>query len=61
MSERKLLQQYLAEYIDTELGIHEKVTGKKEWCFNDLLYWIDQGIQAYESTEGIRITYEEVE
>lgn len=60
MGVSKLLQVYLAEYIEQEILKQEEETGRSTWCFNDLLYWLDQGIEAYESTEGIRITYEEV-
>lgn len=54
----KPLAQYLAEYVDTELDRHEKETGKDEWSFNDLLYWLHQALDAYENTEGVVIKIE---
>jgi hypothetical protein len=49
----RTLAKYLADYIDTEVERNNGV-----YIDDDVLDWLTQGIEAFESTENVKINFE---
>ena len=51
----KTLAQYLAEYVSTEVERSQQIEGFGSWDTGNMQQWLEQGIEAYQSTENCKL------